>query len=197
MIIGVTGGMGAGKSFVTGILARSLQLEVLDADILCRNLLQPEMPGWLGIHEKWGTRFFDPAGNIDRPVLRNTLFTDMAVRHGVEQILHPLVRGEILRQAAGKKACRSGMVVEVPLLFEVGWQADFEWVVVVYADRESCLQRIVRRDRVSSAEAIKAVSSQIPLWEKALCANSVIENSGPLALTILQVCHLSSILEEL
>lgn len=197
MIIGVTGGMGAGKSLVAEVLGRSLQVGILDVDILCRNLLQPEMPGWCGIFEKWGNRFFCPDGNIDRSALRSALFADLVVRQGVEKILHPLVRQEVVSRVAEKRSCMTGMVVEVPLLFEVGWQDDFDWVVVVYADRECCLQRIVRRDRVDMDQAIVAVSSQIPLREKALRANSVIENSGPLALTILQVCHLTKFLRSL
>lgn len=191
MIIGLTGGMGAGKSVVARLLAKLLGFDVLDTDILCRNLLQVNMPGWQGVQEKWGHRFFDLAGNIDRPALRKALFTDPVVRQGVEQILHPLVRQEVIIRAAEKGSVLSGLVVEVPLLFEVGWQDDFDWIVVVYAENECCLQRIVSRDRVSLEEATGAVCAQIPLEEKAMRADSVIENSGPFALTILQVCHLA------
>lgn len=194
MIIAVTGGMGAGKSVVTGLLGKLLAVDILDADFLCRTLLQPYMPGWQGIHEKWGALFFDQFGNIDRPALRKALFADPVVRHGVEQILHPLVHQDIIFRAAEKRARQVGMVVEVPLLFEVGWQNDFDWIVVVYARQGCCLQRIARRDKVSLDEAGSAVRSQISLKEKALLADSVIENSGPLALTILQVYHLASLL---
>ncbi len=194
MIIGITGGMGSGKSFVAGLLGRLLEIDVLDADILCSNLLLPHMPGWKGIQEKWGPRFFDPAGNIERPGLRKALFEDPEVRQGVERILHPLVRQEINSRAAEKRSQLAGMVVEVPLLFEVGWQVDFDWIVVVYAGLECCVQRIVRRDRVSLEEGRSAISVQISLMEKALRADSVIENSGPLALTILQVYHLAHLL---
>jgi dephospho-CoA kinase len=194
MIVGVTGGMGAGKSSVARLLGRQLGVDVLDADILCCNLLQPHMPGWQGIQEKWGSRFFDLAGNIDRPALRKALFKDTELRQGVERILHPLVRQEINNRSAEKRSLRAGMVVEVPLLFEVGWQVDFDWIVVVYAEHECCLQRIVRRDRVSLEEGSSAISAQISLMEKALRADSVIENSGPLALTILQAYHLAHLL---
>lgn len=197
MIVGLTGGMGAGKSLVAGTLARLLELDVLDADIVCRDLLQQHMPGWQGIQEKWGPRFFDRAGKIDRPALRKALFGDPVVRQGVERILHPLVRQEIIIRAAQKRSALAGLVVEVPLLFEVGWQDDFDWIVVVYAERERCIQRIVRRDLLSLEEALGAVSAQIPLEEKALKADSVIENSGPLALTILQVYHLARFLRQL
>jgi len=191
MIIGVTGGMGAGKSLVSKLLGKLLGVDVLDADSICRQLLQPHMPGWQKIQANWGNRFIGSNGYIDRSALREVLFTDCVVRQGVEQILHPLVRKEILRRATEKRSQLIGMVVEVPLLFEVGWQMDFDWIVVVYADDDCCLQRIVNRDHVSLDEGRRAFAIQIPLKEKALMADSVIENSGPLALTIFQVYHLA------
>jgi len=194
MIVGVTGAMGAGKSFVSKLLGKLLGADVLDADSICRQLLQPHMPGWQGIQANWGNRFIGPAGHIDRPALREALFADLVVRQGVEQILHPLVRKEILRRATEKKNQLMGMVVEVPLLFEVGWQGDFDWIVVVYADDDCCLHRIVNRDHVSLDAGRRAFATQIPLKEKALMADSVIENSGPLALTIFQVYHLARVL---
>lgn len=195
MIIGVTGGMGAGKSLVSELLGRLLAVEVFNADILCRNLLHPHMPGWQGIQEVWGARFMDSAGNINRSALRKALFTDVKVRKVVEQLLHPLVRKEIVRRAAEKRSMSAGMLVEVPLLFEVGWQDDFDWIVVVYAGRDCCLKRIVNRDLVTMDEGKNAINAQIALEDKALMADSVIENSGPLALTIFQTYHLARMLD--
>lgn len=194
MIIAVTGGIGAGKSLASRLLGKLLGIEVLDADFICRNLLQPQMPGWQRIREKWGGRFFDSAGNINRVALRKALFADLTIRQDVEGLLHPLVYQEITRLSRVKRSQGEGMVVEVPLLFEVGWQDIFDWIVVVYADQKCCLQRIVKRDRVTLEEGEMAINSQFPLAEKALLADSVIENSGPLALTIFQIYHLSRLL---
>ena len=194
MIIGVTGGMGAGKSSVAGLLGKILKFDVLSADILCRNLLQQNMPGWHGIREKWGDRFFDQNGNIDRPALRQALFADPVIRQGVEGVLHPLVRQEIMSRVAERRLSHAGMVIEVPLLFEVGWQDDFDWIMVVYAEPECCVQRIVRRDLVTMEAGRIAMGAQISLDEKVLRADSVIDNSGPFALTILQVYHLARFL---
>lgn len=197
MIVGVTGGMGAGKSLVAGLLGKLLGVEVLSADILCRNLLQQDMPGWRGIQNKWGNRFFAPDGNVDRPVLRKVLFDNPEVRQEIEKILHPLVRQAIMLRAEETRGVRAGLVVEVPLLFEVGWQNDYDWVVVVYADQECCIHRIVMRDKVGWDDGWRAVHSQISLKEKVLLADSVIDNSGPLALTILQIYQLVHFLERL
>ncbi len=191
MIIGVTGGIGSGKSFVSRLLGRLLEIEVLDADTLCRHKLEPDMPGWKGVKEKWGSRFINIAGHIDRAALRKALFSDAEVRCNVEQLLHPLVRKEILQFAMKMSKQRLGMVVEVPLLFEVGWQADFDVVVTVYARQDSCLKRIVKRDKVTLEEGKASINAQMSLKEKALLADCVIDNSGPLALTIVQVYHLA------
>jgi len=186
--------MGAGKSSVAGLLGKILKFDVLSADILCRNLLQQNMPGWHGIREKWGDRFFDQNGNIDRPALRQALFADPVIRQGVEGVLHPLVRQEIMSRVAERRLSHAGMVIEVPLLFEVGWQDDFDWIMVVYAEPECCVQRIVRRDLVTMEAGRIAMGAQISLDEKVLRADSVIDNSGPFALTILQVYHLARFL---
>ncbi len=194
VIIGVTGGMGAGKSLVAGLMGRLLATVVVDADTLCRHLLQPQRLGWRGIQQQFGNRFFDPSGYIDRAALRQAVFTDSGLRHAVEQILHPLVRQEICDFSSAKRASMTGnfaLVVEVPLLFEVGWQSDFDWIVVVYADNECCARRIVGRDGVSLDEARSSLRVQFPLIKKAWQADSVIENSGPLLDTFLQVYHLA------
>jgi dephospho-CoA kinase len=183
--------MGAGKSFVSGLLGKLLGVEVFDADTLCFQLMQPNMPGWQGVKDKWGNRFINSTGHIDRAVLRKAIFADSEVRYNVELLLHPLVRKEILRFAMEKNKQRVGMVVEVPLLFEVGWQDDFDVVVAVYAGQEPCLKRIVTRDQVTLEEGKAAINTQMSLEEKSLMADCVIENSGPLALTILQVHHLA------
>ncbi|KAF0187875.1 MAG: dephospho-CoA [Desulfobulbaceae bacterium] len=191
MIVGVTGGMGSGKSIVSRLLGKLLEKEVLDADLLCRHLLEPNMPGWQGVKDKWGARFINFAGHIDRVALRKALFTDSEVRYNLEQLLHPLVRKEILRLVMKVKKQRLGMVVEVPLLFEVGWQDDFDLVVAVYSGQKSCLERIVKRDQVTLEEGKAAISVQMSLEEKALLADCVIDNSGPLAWTVFQVHHLA------
>lgn len=193
-MIGVTGGMGSGKSFVSGLLGRLLGVQVLDADTLCRHLLQPNMPGWQGVKDLWGGCFINPEGNIDRAALRKALFADAEVRCSLEQLLHPLVREEILRISRERKNQRLGMVVEVPLLFEVGWQDDFDLIVAVYARPDSCQNRIVHRDQVTLEEAREAMKAQKPLDEKALLADCVIDNSGPLTWTIFQVHHAARLL---
>lgn len=194
MIVGVTGGMGSGKSLVARYLGKLLAIPVVDADSVCRSLLEPQKLGWQGMQHHFGNRFFDLSGHLDRTALRQTLFADSEVRRIVEQILHPLVRQEIhalSRQSQSAGAGQVSLLAEVPLLFEVGWQDDFDWVVVVYADNACCARRIMRRDGVSLDEALLSLQIQLPLFDKAWRADSVIENSGSLTQTLLQLHHLA------
>ncbi len=196
MNIAMTGGIATGKSTVCRLLGRRLGAEVLDADEICRDLLVQGKAGWRGVRRVWGERFFDAYGNIDRTLLRRTIFADEKVRRELEQILHPLARKEIARSARQKEKSGKNLIIEVPLLFEVGWQNDFDWVVTIFATEKRCLQRIVIRDNVTEEEARKALAVQMPLACKALLADSVIDNSGCFAHTWYQVYRLAGYLRK-
>jgi dephospho-CoA kinase len=194
MKIAVTGGIATGKSTVARLLGRYLDAEVLDADRICRDLLIKGQPGWQEVRGVWGERFMDAQGEIDRVLLRKAVFSDKKLRHELEEILHPMARVEIARSAGEKDISGENLLVEVPLLFEVGWRQDFDWVVTIYATEKRCLQRIVIRDNVTLQDAGKVLAAQMPLICKALLADSVIDNSGHLAYTCFQVCHLAGYL---
>jgi dephospho-CoA kinase len=196
MIIAVTGGIATGKSTVSRLLGRCLGADVLDADLLCRDLLIKGNPGWQDVQQVWGERFMNPQGEIDRILLRNTIFEDGKIRRELEQILHPLVRAEINSAAHRKKMAGEALLVEVPLLFEVGWQEDFDWTVTVFASADCCMQRIVSRDKVTEEDAGRILSAQMPSVCKAFLADSVIDNSGFFLHTCLQVYHLAGYLRK-
>jgi len=193
-MIAVTGGIATGKSTVARILGRYLGADVLDADRICRDLLVREQPGWREVRRIWGDRFIDTGGEIDRSLLRKAVFSDKKLRQKLEKILHPIVRAEIAESARKKESCGENILAEVPLLYEVGWQQDFDWVVTVYATEKRCLQRIVIRDNVTLQDAGKVLAAQMPIVCKALFADSVIDNSGHLAHTCFQICHLAGYL---
>ena len=90
----------------------------------------------------------------------------------------------------------SRVLVEVPLLYEVGWEYLFDTIVVVYADRETCLHRLMLRDGVERAAADRELQSQLPLSEKVLKADHVIDNSGLLQDTMGQVNHLAELMQK-
>jgi len=175
-IIGITGGIGTGESRVCHYLAELCQLPIIDLDLICKQLLQPAAPGWQAIEELTGGKFLSagPAREIDRPAFRKALFLDNAFRKQVDALLHPLARSEMAEQIA---RADSAVLVEVPLLFEAGWQEDVGKIIVVYADREVQVQRIISRDHVSGQQAQQAVAAQFSLAEKAKLADYVIDNS--------------------
>jgi|WetSurMetagenome_2_1015567.scaffolds.fasta_scaffold355216_2 dephospho-CoA kinase len=191
MKIAVTGGIATGKSTVSRLLATCLKTCALDADLICRDLMNKGQPGWHGIFQAWGERFMDAEGRIDRRLLRKTIFAEKTMRLELERILHPLVRAEIARSAREKKRTGDDLLVEVPLLYEVGWQGDFDWIVTVFATESKCVQRIISRDNVTEHDARNILTAQMPVVCKALLADSVIDNSGLWAYTCFQVYHLA------
>lgn len=184
MNIAVTGGMGAGKSKVASALAELLGAMSVSADSICRDLLAVGKPGYLQMRNAFSADFFSADGRINRPHLRKVIFSDKILRAKLDDILHPLVRKELLVLAERAQINGMNLVAEVPLLFEKGWQADFDATLVVYADDEICINRIMRRDQVSREDVQKSISSQMSLAEKCKLGDWVIDNSGSFADTL-------------
>lgn len=202
-LLALTGGIASGKSVVAGMFQAHGAM-VISADLVGRELLEPGAPGWSRLREEFAGRFFDTAGRLDRAALRRAIFSDAALRLRVDNLLHPLIRARITElivgagQAARPKPSRSpvypGIVVEVPLLFEAGWQDDFGCVVVVKSEDEQAVTRLMSRDSVSRTEAEAALAAQLPLREKIARADQVIDNGGDPAATALQVARLIELL---
>lgn len=196
--VAVTGGMGSGKSSVAAYLCEISGARGLNADTICRRLLEPGASGWLALRTAFGDRFFSADQRINRLLLRRVLFEDREFRHELNTLLHPLVRNEIVtcvgEEIGDIPHGQTRFVVEVPLLYEAGWEHDFSQVVVAYADEATCLRRLMLRDRISEAEAEKAIGAQMPLPHKAFRADHVIDNSGAWPDTSLQIVHLRDLL---
>jgi dephospho-CoA kinase len=193
-VIGITGGMGSGKSAVATLLQKRLHSTFIDADVICRELLAPGAAGWLSFRESFGPAYFNPDQSINRSLLRRLIFSEEEARLRLNRLLHPLAREEIGRQMENAPESRC-FLVEIPLLYEAGWQAELDRIVVVYACQDRCRKRLMKRDLISEQEAEKAMASQWPLTNKALLADHVIDNSGPWAFTCLQVLRLQVLLK--
>jgi len=195
--IGLTGGIASGKSNVSKMLAQQLGCIHIDADEICRQLLEPQEEGWREFTRIFGPSYLAADGRINRPLLRKDLFGDEKFRKEVNSIVHPLVKRRIRAQMDRivGSAGNTRVLVEVPLLFEVQWEKLFDVIVVVYTDYEKCLNRLMERDGIEKAAAVKELESQLPLAEKVMRADHVIDNSGPLADTNNQVEHLAELLK--
>lgn len=195
--IGLTGGIASGKSRVAGMLATMLDCVHIDADEVCRKLLAPQAEGWQEFTKVFGLEYLADDGSINRTLLRRDLFAVEDFRQKVNGIIHPLVKRTII--AAMDQVVATGgnsrVLVEVPLLYEVQWENLFDTVIVVYADYETCLTRLMERDGVERRTASKELESQLPLSEKVTRADHVIDNSGMLSETNKQVQHLTDLLK--
>jgi len=194
--IGLTGGIASGKSSVSKMLAGLLGCENIDADQVCRQLLAPHKEGWQEFTRVFGSKYLSDGEEINRSLLRKDLFATEELREKVNGIIHPIAKKVILSKMNQivESGSSSKILVEVPLLYEVGWQDLFDTVVVVYADNETCMKRLIDRDGVEKAAAAKELQSQFPLSEKVTKADHVIDNSGLLADTNSQVEHLAELL---
>ena len=181
-IIGVTGGIGSGKSRVCAFLSEEYRFPLLSLDIICRDLLQPQEAGWQALRALLPDAYFTQNKELDRQFFRQQLFANSGLRNQVDTVLHPLARQAMEQQVASLIAdagLHGPILVEIPLLFEAGWQKSVGIIIVVYADTAVRVQRIMQRDRVNEEQAKKAVAAQQCLREKVASADHVIDNSGP------------------
>lgn len=192
MIIAITGGYGSGKSCVSRLLASSLDATLTNLDSLCRRLLEPQQEAFVQMGRVFGDRFLAEDGTIDRVLLRKVTFSDDTIKSQLEQILHPLVRDKVRKQAKICSQKNSFLVVEVPLLFEVGWQDDFDVVVVVRVTRETSIQRAVKRDGIGREEAERIIALQLPMSCKEPLADYIIDNNSIFISTAQQVAWLAT-----
>ena len=178
-IIGLTGGIACGKSTVSKAL-RALGACIIDADALAHELSQPNQALFNAYVQRFGMAIVTPGGTLDRAAIARLIFTDPTMRAEVEQISHPLIRRAVeerLRMA--EKEQKRAAVLDVPLLFEAGWDALADEVWVVALPPEEQLTRLLARDKtMSEGEARARIAAQMPLAEKCAHADVVIDNSG-------------------
>ena len=190
MNIAVSGGMGSGKSKVSKQLAKLLEVNLVNVDQICRDLLQPSCEGLDALRKVIPAVCFCSDGTLDRPVLREAIFADELLRKWVDSVIHPLVRKETLRLCKESETNSISLVFEIPLLFEKGWQGDFDCTLLVYASPEICVKRIAQRDLVSKSAALLSIAAQMPIQEKVMFADFLIDNSGSFAETLDQLEYL-------
>jgi dephospho-CoA kinase len=179
-LVGLTGGIASGKSTVAAILRR-LGAAVVDADELAREVVQPGQVAWQEIVEAFGPGVLQEDSSLDRPKLRKIVFDDPQARTKLEAMIHPRVRALADKKIRGLDAAGQNVVVyEVPLLFEVRLHETLRPVILVACDPQTQTERIMRRDRVSRADAQKTIAAQMSLEEKRKLADYVIENNGSL-----------------
>jgi len=189
--VGLTGGIGAGKSTVAALL-REKGAETLDADRIVREMLAPGGEAVAAVLEAFGERLRDPEGGVDRRTLAALAFKDPAARARLEALLHPRViarRRALLEEIARRRGSGTVVVSEAALIFEAGTQGEFDATVLVTAPRE------VRLERLAAAgwdpeEAKRRMAAQWDDERKAALADFVVDNGGDLGRTRAEVDRL-------
>ena len=176
--IGLTGGIGSGKTTVADMFANH-GVPAIDADEIARALVAPYQPAYDEIIEAFGRDIVDGDGNIDRDKLRRLVFDDTQRRRELETILHPRVRTEIHHQSVELDA--PYCIIVIPLLIEADQLDLVERVLVVDLDEEKQVQRVGARIGLSEAEVGKIIAAQIERSERLRHADDVIENNAGMA----------------
>lgn len=176
--VGLTGGIGAGKSEVSRLLA-SYGAVIVDADKIAREVVEPGTPGLAAVTAEFGEDVLSADGTLDRPKLGAIVFTDPQKLQALNAIVHPLVgaRSAELEAAAGPDAV---VVHDVPLLTENGLAPLYDLVVVVDATPDTQLDRLVRLRGMAESEARARMEAQATREKRLAIADLVIDNDGPL-----------------
>ncbi len=182
-IIGITGGIGTGKSTVATMLGE-LGAVTINADDAAREVLDPESEGLREVAAAFGQEVIHPDGTLDRAKLADIVFEDSEARKKLEAITHPRILALMRKwidRAQRRNLPDSIIAVEVPLLFETGMEGWFDRIVVVSASEPSQVKRLRDRSQLSESEALARIKAQMPLAEKTARAHHVIPNDGSLA----------------
>ena len=180
-VIGLTGGIGTGKSSVARVLRDALSVPVLDADRASRTILEPGQQAFAQVVDYFGESILDNRGCIHRANLRALILNDASAKSQLEQITHPAIRAEISRQLLIiSEAGAPYAVVEAALLVETGSYKQYHKLIVVTCDAQTQLERVMSRDNQSFEAAQRIIDSQLPMSEKVAVASVVIHNNGTL-----------------
>ncbi len=181
LIVGLTGGVASGKTTVS-LVFKEEGAYIIDADQIARELVQPHKPAWNEIIRAFGREILQEDGSIHRKKLADRIFTDPDERKVLNQILHPRIKEEIERRTReiGEKDPEAIVVIDAPLLVELGMHHKVDRLIVVTSTQTQQMERLKERDGRSPEEALRLFSSQMPVGEKEELADFVIRNEGSL-----------------
>jgi len=177
MIVGLTGGIGSGKSAAANFFQNE-GITVIDADGLSREVIEEGTPGFASIVEYFGSKIIDSDGSINRAHLRKEVFDDDKKKKLLESIIHPLVRELMKKKIAASKSPYS--IVMVPLIFETNSMSNYNRILVIDCDPKIQLERAMLRDNNSKAQIEKIMDSQCSREERISIANDIIPNNDSL-----------------
>ncbi len=192
----LTGGIGTGKSTVARLFS-SLGAHIIDTDLIAREVVEPGKPAYLEVAEYFGEKVLNRDGSLDRELIRDKIIRDQALRDKLNSITHPRISAVVEDRIAEYRQKGDGMpiIVDVPLLYEVGWDRLFPRVILAYAPVPIQIRRLMERDRLSREIAELTLTVQMSIEEKKKKASYIIDNSGTQEKTLAQVEALFGILK--
>lgn len=176
LTVGLTGGIASGKSLVASAFEK-LGIDVIDADQVARDIVEPGQPALVEIAERFGTRVIANDGCLMRRELRNIVFNDENARQALESITHPRIRIELARRRDTSKT--EYCILVVPLLIKSGMNDLVNRVLVIDAPEAIQLERLVSRDNIDEALAHKMIAAQDTRTDRLAAADDVLINTGP------------------
>jgi dephospho-CoA kinase len=175
--IALTGGIATGKSHVRARFA-ALGVPTIDSDRLARAVVEPGTPQLAAVVARFGPAILDAAGALDRRALGAIVFADASARRDLEAILHPAIRAATEDWFRSLPGDAPFAIADIPLLYEVGRDRDFDAVVVAACGPDVQLARLRRRDALGEAEARQRIAAQLPIADKVARADYVITTDG-------------------
>ena len=198
IIIGLTGGIGSGKSSVAAMF-KDEGAHVIDFDYLARVVVEPDTPAWRDIVDYFGQEILFPDRTLNRSKLAEIVFSDALSRKALEGFTHPRIfeKRDILLKDIKAKDSQAIVIVDVPLLFELSLNKNFDTIILVYVSRDIQIERTIKRDDILKEEVEKRLKAQINIEKKKLLSDYIINNEGSLKNTRDQVRKVNHELKKL
>jgi dephospho-CoA kinase len=179
LLVGLTGGIGTGKSTVARMLEKRGAV-VFDADALARQAVAPGTPGFDEVVERFGPNVLAPGGGLDREALASIVFADQAARRDLEGIVHPEVRRMFAEGCEEYRESDRVVVFSAPLLVETGMHTAFDLLIVVSAPVATQIERLMRDRGMPERDVQARIDAQLPLEAKEEVADVIVHNEGTL-----------------
>jgi dephospho-CoA kinase len=176
LVIGLTGGIASGKTTVADLFNQEFGIEIVDADIVARQVVEPDTPGLNAIAEKFGHQVIQKNGTLNRAKLREIIFSQPESKAWLNQLLHPMIRTKMLDELTKVQSAYALLVI--PLMVENNLQSLADKILVVDVDEETQIQRTVERDKVDASQAKSILASQASREQRLATADYVIKNNA-------------------
>lgn len=184
-VIGLTGGIASGKTTVADLFHQRFAIDIVDADVIARQVVEPGTPGLNAISERFGPSIVTQDGQLNRRALRDIIFQSQDDKLWLNQLLHPMIRQKMLADL--DKTTSSYTLLVVPLLIENNLQSLCDRVLVVDIDTDCQRQRVMQRDRVSQEQAQSIITAQASREQRLANADDVINNQSDKAELLQQI----------